>query len=170
MTLLTYSCWALTHWHSLHSVTCYWESFKAKSLDALPFFCLFVFLQILGFCISFHVCCHEGRKFSERVTKANGVCLGHYTFSSRFIIDWRTEARPATFCVRKYWCCSFSSRNRLLGSFSHPLLNFSFLVFFFGFFCISCQFGLFSLSRFFHFCPTWLIKKCKKTNESSTNR
>lgn len=126
-----------------------------------PSFFLFVcFFANPGILYKFPVCCHEGRTFSERVTKANGVCLGHYTFSSGFIIDWRTEARPPPFCVRKYWCCSFSSRNRLLGSFSHPLLNFSFLVFlFFVFFCISCQFGLFSLSRFFHFCPMWLIKK-----------
>lgn len=92
-----------------------------------------------------------------------------------FLIDWRREARPAAFCVRKYWSCSFLPRKRLLDRFFHPLLNLPYkMKQFWGFFLFLFFFyflpDLFSLSRSFNFCPLWLINKCKKTNEFRANQ
>lgn len=104
-----------------------------------------------------------------------------YAFSSGLLMHnihhWLKDRSKAGYflCVRKYWCSSFSPRDRLLGrffthcwTFPYKMKQFRFLFFFF--FCISYQFSLFSLYRFFHFCPLWLINKCKKHESTNTSR
>lgn len=130
----------------------------------LPFcvclFCFgFVFVCKSWDSVCFYVCCHE-------VAKANGVCLGR--FSSGFLMynyaalieglkqGWllsvleNTDA--AVFCPETDSWAGFSTH-----SWTFPYKMKLFWVVF-----ISCLFGLFSLSRFFHFCPLWLKKKCKR--------
>lgn len=126
--------------------------------------CLFVFVC---FVLVLFLFANPGILYvSMFVAKANGVCLGR--FSSGFLMynyaalieglkqGWllsvleNTDA--AVFCPETDSWAGFSTH-----SWTFPYKMKLFWVVF-----ISCLFGLFSLSRFFHFCPPWLIKKCKR--------
>lgn len=61
----------------------------AKSIDTLAHY---LFFQMLEFWLSFHVCCHKGRTFFERVASVMDLMLW-ISYARLHIVDCGTDAK-----------------------------------------------------------------------------